>query len=323
MLKISSLVRFLKALLAIGALGMGAVAALNALISAKTPLLGPRLRGHFGRFPARYGDLSYIVAGAGSPILLVHGIDPGRSMAEFRAIFDDLAKNHTVYAFDFVGFGLSDANSDGYNAADFAEQIEVFIRDVIGEKTTVVAAGQGAVFAVLAAAGGAQISKLALVCPQIPAFDAPSPDSRGEALLLKALSSRVLRAPILGEGVLNLWRSRERLRGAANEAFFDKSRAQNEAKLWYATAHQRGAQFAQSAFLSNEFQADWRQSWEKTDVPALLIWGRGADEFEGASEWLTLRPDAQMEVVEEAMRFPHLEKSAEVGAILERFFGRQ
>jgi pimeloyl-ACP methyl ester carboxylesterase len=311
--------QILKGAFYIGVAGVAALAAANAFISSKVPVLGPRLSGHFDRFPARFGDLAYVVAGTGSPVLLVHGIDPGRSMSEWRGVFDHLANNHTVYAFDFQGFGLSDTNADGYSAADFAEQISSFIANVIGKPTQVVAAGQGAIFAILAASQGANISKLTFISPQIPAFDAPSPESKAEALLLKAMSSQLLRTPIIGRSILNLWRSQSLLKKVAERSFFAKEEVSKEVKLWHTTAHQPGANFAQTAFLSNAFGFDWRSSWSSLTIPSLLIWGRQAQEYEGASEWLTLRPDARLEVVENAMLFPHLEQIESVSALLKSF----
>lgn len=299
-----------------GALGtfVGALAIINAFIAARTPKLGPRLSGLFSRYPARYGDLAYVVAGQGSPVLLVHGLDAGRSMAEWRGAWDDLADHHTVYAFDFQSSGLSDSNPEGFNATDFAEQISGFVRDIIGQPTRVVAAGQGAIFAILAARVEPElIEKLVLVCPQPPALDAPSGDSRAEALLQRALAGSLLRAPVLGTALLNRWRSTEQLQQAAREhGFFDKKYVESEARLWHVTAHQSGSARGQKALLQGAFEADWRAAWREIEVPALLVWGRNAQGqgFESSSEWGALRPDARLEVVDEAMLFPHLEQSA-------------
>jgi pimeloyl-ACP methyl ester carboxylesterase len=190
---------------------LGICALSNAFIGARTPPLGFRLGGEFGRYPARFGDIAYTVAGTGSPVLLLHGLDAGRSMAEWRAIFDQLADHHTVYAFDWLGWGLSDPAREGFNATDFAEQISSFIGEIIGEPTAVVAAGQAGVFAILAARAGAQITRLCLICPVPPAKDAPSGESRAEAMLQRALTGSVLAAPIVGVSALNWLRSRRNL----------------------------------------------------------------------------------------------------------------
>ncbi len=291
------------------AAALGAVAALNAIIAARTPQLGPRLGGQFDRYPARYGDLAYTVGGSGSPLLLLHGLDAGRSMNEWRAVFEPLCGHHTVYALDLQGFGMSDTTPEGYNARDFAGQISNFIDDVIGKATFVVAAGESAVPAILAARDCARIEQLALICPATS--DAPTPHSRAEALALSSAATSVLRAPIIGTTALNWWRSLAQLRKRAREnGFFNKDEAQNEARLWHVTAHQKGAERVQKALLQDAFSCDWREVWEHIATPALLMWGRNAMQqgFDSSPEWLALRPDIQLAVIEESMLFPHLEQ---------------
>lgn len=288
---------------------VGAVAAVNALIAARTPQLGPRLGGQFDRYPARYGDLAYVVGGSGAPILLLHGLDAGRSMAEWRAVFEPLCQHHTVYALDLQGYGMSDTTPEGYNARDFAGQISNFTADVIGSPTLVVAAGESAVPAILAARDCALIAKIALICPT--ASDAPAPHARAEAMALNSVATSILNAPILGTAALNWWRSLPQLQKRAREnGFFDKAQAEREARLWHITAHQKGAQRAQKALLQDAFATDWRDIWENITTPALLMWGRNAMKqgFDSSPEWLALRPDIQLAVIEEAMLFPHLEQ---------------
>ena len=288
---------------------VGAVAAVNAVIAARTPQLGPRLGGQFDRYPARYADLAYTVGGNGAPILLLHGLDAGRSMAEWRAVFEPLCGHHTVYALDLQGYGMSDTTPEGYNARDFAGQISNFIEDVIGQPTLVIAAGESAVPTLLAARDCPLIEKIALICPT--ASDAPSPHSRAEALALSSAATSVLQAPVVGTAALNWWRSLAQLRKRAHEnGFFDKDQAQSEARLWHLVAHQKGAARAQKALLQNAFSHDWRDVWENISTPALLMWGRNAmsQGFDSSPEWLALRPDIRLAVVEEAMLFPHLEQ---------------
>ena len=300
---------YFRVALAAVAAGIGAVAAVNAIIASRVPQLGPRLSGQFDRYPARYGDLAYVVGGSGAPLLLLHGLDAGRSMAEWRAVYEPLCENHTVYAFDFQGYGMSDTTPEGYNAQDFAEQISHFINDVIARKTMVVAAGESAVPAILAARDNALIEKIALICPTAP--DAPSPQSRAEALALGSVATSVLSAPILGTAVLNWLHSQEQLQKQARQnGFYNKEEADREAKLWYLTAHQKGAENVQKARLRDAFACQWREVWENISTPTLLMWGRNAMKqgFDSSPEWLALRPDIELSVVEEAMLFPHLEQ---------------
>ena len=300
---------YLRAACAASIAGLAGVAAFNAWVAARVPQLGPRLGGQFDRYPARYGDLAYTVGGHGAPILLLHGLEVGRSMTEWRAVFEPLCEHHTVYALDFQGYGMSDTTPEGYNARDFAEQITSFIADVIGQKATIIGAGESAAPALLAAQRSDLVSAIALVCPRAP--DAPSPDSRAEALILRSLAGGVLKAPIVGTAALNWWRGLAQLqKRARSHGFFDKDEAEREARLWYLTAHQKGAQNAQKAVLQDAFACDWRAAWASIEAPALLMWGRNAmsQGFDSSPEWLALRPDVQLAVIERAMLFPHLEQ---------------
>lgn len=308
-----------KGLLSVAVLGAAGVAATNAVISARTPRLSPRLGGQFNRYPARFGDIGYTVAGTGSPVLLLHGLEAGRSMAEFRALFDELADQHTVYAFDWLGWGLSDPARDGYSVADFAEQVEEFIRDVIGGETAVVAAGGAGVFAITAASQGAPITKLALICPVPPAYDAPSGQSRAEALIQDRVTGGILNFPILGTAAVNWLRSEKQLgHWARAHGFFDKDKAAAEVRPLHVAAHQDASGWGQRAYVINAFQADWRSAWSELEIPTLLIWGRnaGRDGFDAAPEWLALQPRARLEVVDNALLLPHLEQAEQVVGIL-------
>ncbi len=301
----------LRWLVGAAALSVGAVAAVNALIEARTPPLGPRLNGLFGRYPARFGDLAYVVAGDGPPLVLVHSLDPGQSSASWRAVFDRFADHFTVYALDWQGFGLSDPNPEGLNAREFGAQLRDFLRDIVGEGAVVVAHGGAAPLALEATKDGG-IAGLVLVCPDASAPDEPRHTERAEFLAHRELNSRLLALPVVGKAVLNWWRSRAHFEREAREfALWDKGRVESEARLWHTTAHQPGAHRAQIALLEGRFALPWRELWRASSVPALLIWGRHARGFDKASEWGALRPDVSLRVVENALQIPQLDAPEE------------
>lgn len=303
-------------------LSLAAIAAVNTLIQARTPSLGPRLNGLFGRYPARYGDLAYVVGGDGPPLVLVHSLDPGQSSASWRAVFDLLADTFTVYAFDWQGFGLSDPNPEGLNAREFGAQLRDFLRDIVGEGATVVAHGSSASLA-LEASTGEHIRGLILVCPDASAPDEPREIERAEFLAHREFNQRLLAVPIVGTAILNWWRSKAHFEREAREfALWDKSQVETEARLWHTTAHQKAAHRAQKALLEGRFAAPWRELWTQSDVPALLIWGRHARGFENASEWGALRPDVSLRVVDEALSMPQLDAPREFAEIVREWAAR-
>lgn len=90
-------------------------------------------------FDWKYGQIYYTKKGSGSPILLVHDIDPMASSMEWCKISHRLAKDHTVYTLDLLGCGRSDKPGLDYNNYLYVQMISSFIKDVIKEKTDVVA----------------------------------------------------------------------------------------------------------------------------------------------------------------------------------------
>jgi len=73
----------------------------------------------------------YVVQGEGAPIVLIHGF--GASAFHWRYNIPELAKTHTVYAMDLLGFGLSEKALIDYSADVWRDQLADFCRDVVGK----------------------------------------------------------------------------------------------------------------------------------------------------------------------------------------------
>jgi len=292
------------------ALGLGAtigvVAATNALIAHRTGPAKLELEGVFARYPARHGDLAYTVSGAGSPVLLLHDPGVGGSMAEWENNFDVLAQHHTVYAFDYLGWGLSDKPAHRYGPEDFIEQIQYFAEDVVAEPCAVLASGRSGAFALEAARRAPQwFTKFILICP------ATSEDN--EIHEVKENLLPLLQAPIAGQSVLNLLTSRARIAERQRQVFFHDENKADDALVdrLYNSAHQPGARHGLAALFTGNLDYDWREAWSQLEKPATIMWGRDAlgNGLETAPEWLALSPDARLEVVDDAKLRPHIEQA--------------
>ena len=101
-------------------------------------------------FSWKNGDIFYTKRGTGSPLLLIHDADPTASSAEWNKIIHKLEKNHTVYAIDLLGCGRSDKPGIEYTNYLYVQLIQSFVKEIIGEKTTVVASNMSAAFTIMA-----------------------------------------------------------------------------------------------------------------------------------------------------------------------------
>ena len=71
-------------------------------------------------------DIQYQKAGAGAPVLLLHGW--GGCADSMRPFFDLLAKHRTVYALDFPGHGESGMPPRPWSVGDYADATLAFMR---------------------------------------------------------------------------------------------------------------------------------------------------------------------------------------------------
>ncbi len=303
--------------LAAGA-ALGAIAAVNTIIAWNTPPLGGRLGGGFNRYPARYGDMAYFVTGSGAPLLLLHAPRAGNSSVEWAENYEALARHFTVYALDFLGWGLSDKPRHILRSDDYAEQILHFAQDVIGcdasTPCAVVASGESCGFVLMAARERPELfSRFVLICPTSEEY---SLEEKTDARLHPLY--QLLTLPIVGEALTNLLTSRARLESEARrELFFDKTQAAGGfITRTHVAAHQPGASQGIAAHLAGVLKTPWREAWSTLSAPALLVWGRNAinNGFETTPEWLALKSDADLEVFSDALRLPHVEHAADFNA---------
>ena len=77
--------------------------------------------------------LHYVVAGSGSPIVLLHGWP--QTWYEWRHIIPVLAARHTVIAPDMRGLGDSSRPLDGYDKKTVADDIWQLVTEHLGHKT--------------------------------------------------------------------------------------------------------------------------------------------------------------------------------------------
>lgn len=289
---------------------LGAMAAANAYIQSKVSTPGNALGGTFARFPWRTGDIAYAVQGSGSPVLLLHGFGAGNSMAEWEHNFAALARKHTVYALDFLGWGNSDRPRGEYSARDFTALIEAFARNIIQQPCAVVGSSDSCALAIEAAKNAPELfTKLVLICPST------IEDNGGIAPIGSGAVQKIFELPIVGQSLYNAIMTRRYMRSfCENFLYFDKAFVDsNLVSRFYKSAHQPGARYGIAAFLSGKLRHDARPAWRETKQTALLVWGKNSriNGVENAPEWLALRPDANLEVIDFAMLLPHAERADE------------
>jgi pimeloyl-ACP methyl ester carboxylesterase len=69
------------------------------------------------------GAIAVYAGGSGPPVLLVHSVNALASAAEVRPLFEALRQDHSVYALDLPGYGLSDRLPRAYSVGDMCAAV--------------------------------------------------------------------------------------------------------------------------------------------------------------------------------------------------------
>ncbi len=299
------------------ALGLGALAASNALLFIKAPPLQSDLHsGETRYFQTPFGDLFYKKAGSGPPLVLIHGIGAGCSSFEFRNVWEELAQNFTVYAVDLLGFGKSDKPNIAYSSDLFIDVLGDFIHQSVrkndaSQKVSVVGSSLGAAYVVaLAERHPDWFDRFVLVCPTGITSLASAPTE------ISQMMQPLLRTPVLGATLYNCVTSHVGIQQYLARRIYAKpeSATWEIAKHYHVSAHQPGGPNALAYFVTGQLNANIRDAFAHLAAPVLLVWGDAPDvetPQSDATAFLQTNSDARLIVVADAGMLPHEEQPAD------------
>jgi pimeloyl-ACP methyl ester carboxylesterase len=307
-LNMSKLGNLWKAMLA-GSAGVAALAALNAAIQRGVSEPDDSALGgepHF--FNWKHGRVFYKKSGLGNsrpPVVFIHGFGAGISSFMWRKNFDPLANDFQVYAFDLLGFGLSDKPAGASYSADlYVDLVSDFIREVAGYPCNIVASSLGAAYAVRVADEHPELVNAMIL-------NAPSGSDNRRPGMAGAAFYGLLQSPVLGTSFYNVMASERSIRDYARDVLFYDHRRVTDRLVTnlYATSHQPGAQHAIAAFLSGYLNTDTRSPFSRLSQPTVLVWGKqdlGTPVQHGVA-LLEVNPTARLEVFDYCRMMPEQE----------------
>ncbi len=256
---------------------VGGLALANWLSARGSSLPATELAGQEGRYAWEYGDIWYTVKGQGEPLVLIHGVYAGASSYEYRRVFDLLARDYRVFAFDLLGFGRSAHPSLVYTPVLYEQLIADFVREVVGgadHATSVIASTLGAAFTIRAAAERpALFSRLTLIEPTGMENLAQASDS-----LTRRAALALLRSPLVGQAIYNGIASRPSIRYFLKSQTYGDPQMVTDAMIahYHAIAHQPGSRFAAASFISGTLNTPVASVYPLLKQPILLCWGKEA-----------------------------------------------
>lgn len=307
-------------LLVAGGAAVGAVALWQFLIGRRVRPLAPPIAGEALDFTWRGHRVAYTKLGAGAPMILVHGIHAAAWSHEWRRVAEGLARHHTVYALDLLGFGRSDRPALRYTAALYLSLVDDFARRVVGEPAALVATSLAGAWAIaLGARDAERFPALVLVGPTgLTRLNTPS-------LGGGSVARGIVETPLLGQALWNALVSRPSLRRFLGSSYAGKSLVDDELleACWQA-AHQRGARHAPASFIGHLLDVDAREPFRRLTQPTFVMWGEqaAAAPVDEIRPFMAARPDLEYVILDPAGDLVHDERPTDFVRLVTEFLAR-
>lgn len=181
-----------KTVLKLSAASIGALHCINKYID--TTVSDNRMKSTGKIYNWKNGNIFYRVSGQGKPILLLHDVNVFSSENDWNQVMSSLSEDNRVYAPDLIGCGRSDKPAVTYTGYFYVQMITDFVKNVIREKTTVIASGRSSVFALMANALDTEIfDKMIFINPPAKSSIKKIPDQHSKILI------RLFGLPIIGK----------------------------------------------------------------------------------------------------------------------------
>lgn len=260
----------------------------------------------------RFGKIKYTKKGKGAPLLLIHDLTAGSSSYEFHEIIDQLSETREVYAMDLLGYGLSDKPYITYTNYLYVQSIIDFIKNVIGKKTDIIATGDSAAIAVMAAHNdGEVIGKLCLINPQSLSKLNQIPGKR------KKLLKFLIDTPILGTFVYNMLTNKEAFyKTFETEYFYDANLISEQDIIAYVEAAHLldgSARYSYASHISRFMNANIIHALKQINHSIYILNGENKEEADEISNsYVYYNPAVEVFTVENTKQLPHLENAEAV-----------
>lgn len=258
----------------------------------------------------RFGKIYYKKKGSGSPILLIHDLTVYSSAYEWKIVIDKLSKDHTVYAIDLLGCGRSEKPRITYTNYLYVQLISDFIKNVIHEKTDVIASGYSGSFTVLACHNESSLfGKIFLVNP--PELSALNKIPGKRSKLYKFL----LELPVFGTLVYNMITCQSNVQLLFTEKYlynpFDVSAEMID--TYYEAAHKgfSNSKFLLASIIGCYTNNSINHALREIDQSIILISGQGEENVKAVQEsYVTINPSIETCYIERTKHLPHMESGS-------------
>lgn len=252
--------------------------------------------------------------------MLVHDLEPASSSYEWHEVRKRLAKDHTVYTIDLLGFGRSEKPNLTYTNYLYVQLLSDFIKSEIGHRTDILATGDAASLAVMACGNSPELfDRLILVNPESMLSCSMVPGKNAK------LYKFILDLPIAGTLIYHIASSRQNIADTFKNIYYSNpySVTARQVDAYYEAAHL--GESPKSVYASvkcNYTKCNIINSLKKIDNSIYLLGGTDLDDMESTlEEYKTYNPAIESVLIPDTKHLPQLESPAAFYEICETFLG--
>ena len=254
----------------------------------------------------------------GSPVILIHDLNPAASSVEWCKLEEILSKNHRVYSLDLLGCGRSDKPDLTYTSFYFVQLLIDFIKSRVCEKSFVVASGYSSSIALMASAYDAtKFAGLLFINPPSLSTLSQLPSNSSK------ISKKMLESPLVGPLLYNILYAREVIDDKFTEEYLYNPFLVDTKLIdsYYESAHlhEGNGRFLQASISGNYVNMNIEHALKNTPVYADILIGSALHNANFISRtWKRLKPDMKIYSIEQTKNLPHFEKPELTAAFIEK-----
>jgi len=270
-------------------------------------------------FNWRFGRIFYTKTGSGPPILLIHDLIPYASSYEWNEIIKKLSKNHTVYAIDLLGCGRSDKTNMTYTNFLYVQLITDFVKQVIGQKTDVMATGLSSSFVIMACRNDSELfHKIIMVNPENLTKLNNIPGKRSKVIKF------LMDLPIIGTAVYHMIVNKNSLEYLFTEKYLYNPfhMQQKWLHIYYESAHlnESRGKYLLSSITGFYINANINSALKEINNSMVIIAGKKCDNIESiVDNYTAINPAIEVDYIDKVKMIPQLESPDEFYRHLEIF----
>ena len=268
----------------------------------------------------RFGNIFYTKQGSGPPLLLIHDLSPSGNSEEWKSVVSALSQKYTVYTLDLLGCGRSDKAKITYTNFLYVQLMTDFVKDIIGQKTDVIASGLSGSFVVMTCANGKDtFDKIMLINPEDLAILNQSPSKRSK------IAKYLLEVPLLGTLIYNIITAKPNVELLFTEKYlYNPFRAeQSLIDTYYESAHtgNSNGKYLLSSINGKYIYCNIAHGLKSIDNSIFVVGGQAKENIhETLALYTSLNPSVEQEIIPAAKHFPQLETPEQLLELIRIFF---